>query len=121
MIKSGAIVLFKRLSGSPIAAIAPITNALVIPADASGKITPLHDRIPTISTITLPSTASHLPQDALAEMAGRMPHGAFATIEAGHCVHAERPGEFVDLVRSFFAGRLRAGESLAGPEGAADA
>lgn len=65
--------------------------------------------------------ASHLPQDALAEVAAQLPNGEFATIEAGHCVHAERPDEFVRVVRRFFTRRLPADERpVARPEGAAD-
>jgi len=37
---------------------------------------------------------SHFPQDVLAEMAGRFPHGGLVTVPAGHPVHANAPEEF---------------------------
>jgi pimeloyl-ACP methyl ester carboxylesterase len=68
----------------------------------------LFDRLREIAVpaLVLGGAASHLPQDTLAEMARRMPQGEFATLQTGHAVHAERPEEFVDLVRAFFARRL---------------
>lgn len=68
----------------------------------------LFDRLREIEApaLVIGGAASHLPQDALAEMARRMPHGEYATLQTGHSVHAERPEEFVDLVRGFFARRL---------------
>jgi pimeloyl-ACP methyl ester carboxylesterase len=44
---------------------------------------------------------SHLPQDQLAELAARIPHGRLVTIPAGHLVHAVRPVEFIAAVRDF--------------------
>lgn len=64
--------------------------------------------------------ASHLPQDSLAEMARRMPHGEFATIEAGHCVHAERPEEFLEAVASFLTRRLTPHDRSVTPPGGGD-
>ncbi|MFD7921967.1 alpha/beta fold hydrolase [Streptomyces sp. NPDC059740] len=48
---------------------------------------------------------SHLPQDRMAELAARIPDGRLATVEgAGHLVHEERPGEYLDLVCAFLTG-----------------
>ena len=71
----------------------------------------------TVPALVIGGAASHLPQDVLAEMARRMPNGEFATLQTGHCVHAERPEEFVDLVRAFFARRLAPDRRPAAAEG----
>jgi pimeloyl-ACP methyl ester carboxylesterase len=44
---------------------------------------------------------SHLPQEEIAAMAGRFPHGRLVTIAAGHLVHTLRPAEFVAEVFTF--------------------
>ncbi|MFD0277468.1 alpha/beta fold hydrolase [Kitasatospora sp. NPDC127111] len=51
--------------------------------------------------------ASHVPQDRLAELAGRIPDCRMVTVEAGHLVHRARPAEFVAAVAPFLnpAGR----------------
>ncbi|SEG90195.1 Pimeloyl-ACP methyl ester carboxylesterase [Actinacidiphila yanglinensis] len=55
---------------------------------------------------------SHLPQDQLALAAARIPDSRLLTIDAGHMVHDERPGEFIEALRGFLgaapatAGRL---------------
>jgi 3-oxoadipate enol-lactonase len=48
---------------------------------------------------------SHLPQDQLAALAARIPHGRLVTIPVGHLIHAVRPAEFVAAVRNFLAER----------------
>ncbi|MFI8086216.1 alpha/beta fold hydrolase [Kitasatospora sp. NPDC086009] len=45
--------------------------------------------------------ASHVPQDRIAEMAGRIPDCRVVTVEAGHLVHHTRPAEFVAAVAPF--------------------
>jgi 3-oxoadipate enol-lactonase len=45
--------------------------------------------------------ASHIPQDKLAEVAARLPHGTLQVIPAGHEVHASRPAEFTAAVLQF--------------------
>lgn len=47
--------------------------------------------------------ASHIPQDAIAKMARTIPGCRLATIEAGHLVHEERPGEFEAGVAAFLS------------------
>ncbi|WP_328914157.1 MULTISPECIES: alpha/beta fold hydrolase [unclassified Streptomyces] len=47
--------------------------------------------------------ASHLPQDEIAAMAELLPYGTFVTVPAGHGVHAEAPGPFLDQVLPFLA------------------
>lgn len=50
---------------------------------------------------------SHLPQDRLAELAALFPRGSFTSLDTGHCVHAERPGEFLAVVTPFLDGAIR--------------
>ncbi|HEY1574682.1 MAG TPA: alpha/beta hydrolase [Pseudonocardiaceae bacterium] len=57
-----------------------------------------------LSTITAPALIvgggpdSHIPQDLLADVAGRIPDATLRTIPAGHNVHADRPEDFADTV-----------------------
>ncbi|ALC25258.1 alpha/beta hydrolase [Streptomyces pristinaespiralis] len=44
---------------------------------------------------------SHVPQDRLAELAGRIPGGRFVTIDAGHLVHESRPEDFLKALKEF--------------------
>jgi pimeloyl-ACP methyl ester carboxylesterase len=44
---------------------------------------------------------SQIPQEALAELADRMPDATFMTIAAGHHVHRNRPTEFLAAIRDF--------------------
>ncbi|GAA1864341.1 alpha/beta fold hydrolase [Asanoa iriomotensis] len=44
---------------------------------------------------------SFLPQDAMAEMAARLPAGALTTIPVGHVVHPNAPAAFADAVETF--------------------
>src|SRR5256885_842617 len=44
---------------------------------------------------------SHLPQEQIAALAARIPHGRLVTIPAGHLIHAVRPAEFIAVVRDF--------------------
>ncbi|WP_422774505.1 alpha/beta fold hydrolase [Plantactinospora sp. WMMC1484] len=44
---------------------------------------------------------SQIPQEILAELAGRMPDARFVTIAAGHHVHRNQPAAFVAAVRGF--------------------
>ena len=46
---------------------------------------------------------SHVSQDRLAEMAGLIGECELLTIEAGHLVHATRPGEFTSAVKAFLS------------------
>ena len=48
-------------------------------------------------------SASHIPQDAIVRMARTIPGCRLATIEAGHLVHEERPGEFEAEVAAFLS------------------
>lgn len=63
------------------------------------------DDLPTITAPTLViggGPTSHVPQDLLAEAAGRIPGAAFTTVDgAGHNVYRTRQAEFLDLLRPF--------------------
>ncbi|MFG3040876.1 alpha/beta fold hydrolase [Streptomyces sp. NPDC048330] len=60
-----------------------------------------------LSAITAPTLvlaggpASHVPQDRLAGLAGRVPGARLATIPAGHLVHTDRPAAFLAAIREF--------------------
>jgi 3-oxoadipate enol-lactonase len=59
-------------------------------------------RIPrvTVPTVVIAGgEGSFLPQQLLAEMAGRFPHGSLVTIPVGHRVHAQAPQQFLDTIR----------------------
>jgi pimeloyl-ACP methyl ester carboxylesterase len=59
------------------------------------------DALATIAVPTLVvggGSASHVPQDLLAEVAERIPDGTLVTVEAGHFVHNEAPEAFADAV-----------------------
>ncbi|NLU73552.1 alpha/beta hydrolase [Streptomyces sp. HNM0575] len=64
-----------------------------------------------LAAITAPTlvvgggASSHLPQEDMAAVAERVPHGTFVTVEeGGHMVHEQRPKEFVSAVRTFLTG-----------------
>ena len=63
------------------------------------------DRLPFIEAPLLiigGGSASHIPQDKLADVVARVRHGRLVTIDgAGHHVHSTRPAEFVWAVRTF--------------------
>ncbi|MFF3008339.1 alpha/beta fold hydrolase [Kitasatospora sp. NPDC057940] len=48
-------------------------------------------------------SASHVPQERLAELARLIPDCRMVTIEAGHLVHGARPAEFVAAVAPFLS------------------
>ncbi|MER7767333.1 alpha/beta fold hydrolase [Kitasatospora sp. NPDC096140] len=48
-------------------------------------------------------SASHVPQERIAELARRIPDCRLVTIEAGHLVHGARPEEFVAVVAPFLS------------------
>lgn len=54
-----------------------------------------------VSTLVVGGIRSEMPQDRLAEVARRIPRGRFTALDTGHCVHAERPGEFLAVVGPF--------------------
>ncbi|WP_331728442.1 alpha/beta fold hydrolase [Streptomyces sp. NBC_00158] len=62
-----------------------------------------------LSLITAPTLVvaggpdSHVPQDALAEAARRIPDARLTTIPVGHLVHADAPEEFTGAVTAFLA------------------
>ena len=45
--------------------------------------------------------SSFLPQEHVIELVALAQRGSLATIDAGHCIHATKPGEFVRTVRTF--------------------
>jgi pimeloyl-ACP methyl ester carboxylesterase len=59
-------------------------------------------RAPTL--VIAGGSGSFVPQQHVAELAGRLPHGQLVTIEAGHLVHTNRPAEYVQQLRSFING-----------------
>ncbi|MFE2562158.1 alpha/beta fold hydrolase [Streptomyces sp. NPDC059352] len=60
-----------------------------------------------LATITAPTLvlaggpSSHVHQEHLERLAGRIPGARLVTIEAGHLVHASRPEEFLAALREF--------------------
>ena len=58
------------------------------------------DRIQA-ETLVLGGQRSHLPQDRLAELARRLPHGRFASLDLDHDMHEDRPGEVLAVVEPF--------------------
>ncbi len=60
-----------------------------------------------LSAITAPTLvigggpASHIPQELLADLAARIPDCRLVTIDAGHCVHQNRPEEFLEALGAF--------------------
>lgn len=60
-----------------------------------------------LATITAPTlvvaggASSHVPQEHLERLAGRIPGARLVTIGAGHLVHASRPEEFLAALREF--------------------
>jgi pimeloyl-ACP methyl ester carboxylesterase len=49
-------------------------------------------------------TESHLPQDQIAALAGRIPNATLVTIHAGHNVHSTHPAAFLAALLPFLAG-----------------
>ena len=52
-------------------------------------------RITAPTLVIAGGPTSHIPQDKLAELAGRIPRGELVTIPAGHEIHVNRPAEFL--------------------------
>ena len=50
---------------------------------------------------------SYMPQDRLAELARLIPRGSFISLDTGHTVHGDRPGEFLAVVGPFLDGAIR--------------
>jgi len=46
---------------------------------------------------------SQIPQEILADLAGRIPNATLVTIAAGHHVHRDRPADFIAAVRDFLS------------------
>lgn len=57
-------------------------------------------------TLVVGGARSHLPQDRLAELATLI-HENFTSLDTGHCVHAERPGQFLATIVPFLEGAVR--------------
>jgi len=51
-------------------------------------------------------TGSHLPQDQIEALAGRIPDATLVTIHAGHNVHSSRPDAFLVALLPFLAGQV---------------
>ena len=51
-------------------------------------------------------TGSHLPQDQIDALAGRIPDATLVTIPAGHNVHSSRPDAFLAALLPFLAGQV---------------
>lgn len=58
-------------------------------------------------TLVVGGDRSDLPQDRLAELAALIPRSSLTSLDTGHCVHAERPGEFLAVVTPFLDGAIR--------------
>lgn len=61
----------------------------------------------TLARIGVPTLAigggarSFLPQEHVAELVALVQRGSVMTIDAGHCIHASKPAEFIEAVRAF--------------------
>ncbi|MGW2593825.1 alpha/beta fold hydrolase [Streptomyces sp. NPDC001515] len=80
----------------------PSTDAQLNAPDPAGW--DLLGRITAPTLVIGGGSASHVAQKDLARMAGRIPGALFVTVDAGHRVHAERPEEFLSVLRSFGVG-----------------
>lgn len=60
--------------------------------------------IPVPALVLGGGAESQIPQDLLAELAGRMPDARFVTIAAGHHIHRNRPADFTAAVHAFLGG-----------------
>ncbi|MDH6707560.1 3-oxoadipate enol-lactonase [Kitasatospora sp. MAA19] len=60
-------------------------------------------RITARTLLVAGGSASHIPQERLAELARLIPDCRLVTIEAGHLVHSARPAEYVAAVAPFLA------------------
>lgn len=58
-------------------------------------------------TLVVGGAQSDMPQAKLAELSGLIPRGSFTSLDTGHAVHAERPGEFLAVVASFLDAAIR--------------
>jgi len=58
-------------------------------------------------TLVVGGAESDMPQEKLAELSRRIPRGSFTSLDTGHTVHAERPGEFLAVVTSFLESAIR--------------
>lgn len=67
------------------------------------------DLAPRIGAQTLVVGGAHsdLPQDKLAELARSIPRSRFVSLDTGHTVHGDRPGEFLAVVEPFLNGAIR--------------
>ncbi|MFF8606988.1 alpha/beta fold hydrolase [Streptomyces sp. NPDC015346] len=62
------------------------------------------EELPAVTAPTLVlggGESSHLPQEQLAWLAGRIPGARHVTIEAGHLIHASKPDEYLAALRDF--------------------
>ena len=39
----------------------------------------------------------------MAELAKRIPNGTFATVDQGHCIHTDKPSDFLRVVEPFIS------------------
>ncbi|MEU0134590.1 alpha/beta hydrolase [Streptomyces sp. NPDC006296] len=58
----------------------------------------------TAPALVVGGSRSHVDQEQLAEMAGRIPGGRYLSVDAGHRVHAENPTAFLAALGSFGIG-----------------
>jgi pimeloyl-ACP methyl ester carboxylesterase len=54
-------------------------------------------------TLVVGATGSHLDQTRMAELADRIPHATFSSVELDHSVHLDRPSEFLKLLEPFIS------------------
>ncbi|MGE7387024.1 alpha/beta fold hydrolase [Streptomyces sp. NPDC004126] len=87
----------------------PAFDWAVVPALRSQLDRPDPAWLEGLSLITAPTLVvaggpdSHVPQEALAELARRIPDARLTTIPVGHLVHAAAPEEFTEAVTAFLA------------------
>lgn len=58
----------------------------------------------TAPTLVVGGNRSHIDQEQLAWTARQIPDGRFASVDAGHLVHADNPEAFLDALKSFGVG-----------------
>lgn len=80
-------------------AVVGATNAQINEPDPAWRECLTSIKAPTL--VLAGGEDSHIPQDQLAWLAGRIPDCRLVTIETGHLIHQSRPAEFLAALREF--------------------
>lgn len=84
----------------------PVVPAIISEVNAGAR--EVWARLDTIEAPTLViggGEQSHIPQDKLRDVGDRIPRCDVLTIAAGHHVHANQPGQFVEAVAAWLSGQ----------------